>query len=77
MKKQIAGGKKADPIEVVEAKDGCELNLSSDGKWMRLVVEGKQVAAFHIEYVQKVLSSAEKSTKSKKSAPHREVPASI
>lgn len=72
MKKQ-----KNNPAQIVEAKDGCELSLSADGNWMRLVVEGKQVAAFHVEYVQKVLSNAEKSTKSKKPAPHCEAPASI
>ena len=53
------------PVMVEEPIEGCELNLSADQKWLRLVVDGKQVASFHVNYVNKVLGSS-KQTKTKK-----------
>lgn len=44
---------------VEDATDSCELSLSADQKWMRLMVDGKLVASFHVNYVKKVLSPSE------------------
>jgi hypothetical protein len=60
MKTQATTGKTPDPIEILDQKDGCELSLSADQQWMRLVVSGKQVASFHVNYVRKVLGTIEK-----------------
>lgn len=38
-------------------ESGCELTLSPDNQWLRLIVSGKQVAVFHVNYVNKVLDS--------------------
>ena len=48
----------------VGPSESCTLELSADGKWMRLIVGGRLTSAFHVEYVRKVLgSSAEESKK--------------
>jgi hypothetical protein len=47
---------------VTQPTESCELSLSADSQWLRLVVGGKQVVSFHVNYVNKVLNSAEKST---------------
>ena len=49
-------------------KDGCELKLSADQNWMRFIVDGKQVASFHVNYVVKVLSEIDRTSEKK---PHR------
>ena len=45
--------------------DSCELNLSADKQWLRLIVSGKQVATFHVNYVNKVLGNTSASTSPK------------
>lgn len=52
---------------IEEATETCVLNLSADGKWMRLVVDGKLVASFHVNYVSKVLGSDSKKSTSERS----------
>ncbi len=44
-----------EPKAIEKEGDGCELNLSADRKWMRMVIDGKLVASFHVDYVGKVL----------------------
>jgi len=53
-------GMENDSFEV----ESCELSLSADGKWLRLFVAGKQTAAFHVNYVNKVLGTTQNATKS-------------
>lgn len=43
--------------KVLEETEQCSLTLSADGKWMRLIVNGNLTAAFHVNYVNKVLDS--------------------
>jgi|GEM_PF-5213159 len=76
MKKQIPTGKTIEPVQVTEAEDGCSLDLSADGKWMRLNVSGKLIAAFHVDYVQKVMSER-KSAAAKPTPKRRELPANL
>ncbi len=45
---------------IEKESDGCELNLSADRKWMRMVIDGKLVASFHVDYVAKVLAGSGK-----------------
>ena len=53
---------------VEDSSDECNLSLSADGNWVRFVVDGKQIASFHVNYVRKVLATPEKeSTKRTKS----------
>ncbi len=40
--------------------EGCELNLSADRNWVRFIVDGKLIASFHVNYVNKVLATPEK-----------------
>lgn len=44
--------------------EGCELSLSADRQWLRLILSGKQVASFHVNYANKVLGNLEKSIQS-------------
>ena len=57
--------------------DGCELNLSADNQWLRLIVSGKQVTVFHVNYVNKVLGNTKDATKAKTSIRKSELPPSI
>jgi hypothetical protein len=60
MKTKAASSQGNKKVEVANEEEGCELNLSADNQWLRLVVAGKQVASFHVDYVRKVLGTAEK-----------------
>ena len=64
------------PTSAVGPSDGCSLELSVDGKWMRLIVAGRLSAAFNVEYVRKVLGDAPKESQ-KRSKREPEVPANI
>jgi hypothetical protein len=58
-------------------ESGCELTLSPDNQWLRLIVSGKQVAVFHVNYVNKVLDSGKNKTKPKSGIRKTEIPPSI
>lgn len=75
MKKQIDQGNAGKLIE--HPIEGCELNLSADGKWMRLVVDGKLVASFHVNYVNKVLGNDSKKSISERSEKRPEPTANL
>ena len=62
MKANTTKSKPHEPKMVEREGESCELNLSSDRKWMRLIVDGKLVASFHVNYVNKVLGAQGKST---------------
>lgn len=47
-----------DVPQVTSETEQCSLSLSADGKWMRLIVNGHLTAAFHVNYVSKVLASS-------------------
>lgn len=51
------------PESSVGPSESCTLELSADGKWMRLIVGGKLTSAFHVEYVRKVLGETAKDSK--------------
>lgn len=36
----------------------CKIVLSEDKKWVHLIINGKQVVSFHIEYMKKVILEA-------------------
>lgn len=57
--------------------EGCELNLSADGKWMRLVVDGALVASFHVNYVTKVIGGESKKSTSERSEQRPEPAANL
>ncbi len=50
---------------IIQATESCELTLSADKKWLRLVVGGKQIVSFHVNYVNLVLGNLEKAPYSK------------
>lgn len=64
-----------EPRRVTGDEEGCELSLSADKEWLRLVVAGKQVATFHVNYVRKVLGTVD-SSKASKSASQK-IPAPV
>ena len=74
-------GKQAKPkeeaIRVEQETNECSLSLSADRNWMRLVVNGKLVAGFHVNYVKKVLGEGAKKTASTSKRRSREMPADI
>ena len=47
----------------VGPSESCTLELSADGKWMRLIVGGRLTSAFNVEYVRKVLGDTLKESK--------------
>lgn len=55
--------KQSPETENTSDSESCELCLSADGNWMRLLVGGKQTATFHVSYVKKVLAAGSKTTK--------------
>jgi hypothetical protein len=55
-KTKVAVGAVAMP-KVLDETERCSLSLSADGKWLRLIVNGHQTVAFHVNYVNKVLGS--------------------
>lgn len=67
MKNNTTNSRGSEPPKVEGAVDGCELNVSANGEWLRLIVSGKLVASFHTDYARKVLASAEKSKASARS----------
>jgi hypothetical protein len=77
MSNQLGSENSIPPVFVDDAKQGCELNLSADGKWMRLVVDGKLVASFHVNYVSKVLGSDSKKSISERSEKRPEPTANL
>ena len=60
MSKNTNNSSSHEPKQIEQAIEGCELNLSADKKWMRLVVDGKLTASFHVNYVNKVLGNEPK-----------------
>lgn len=66
---------KSNNIELPES--GCELTLSPDNQWLRLIVSGKQVAVFHVNYVNKILESGKNKSKSKSGIRKTEIPPTI
>lgn len=65
-----------DVPQVTSETEQCSLSLSADGKWMRLIVNGHLTAAFHVNYVSKVLAgspSISQGTAERKSSPTAEL----
>lgn len=54
-----------EPKQIEQAVEGHELSLSADKQWMRLHVDGKLVVSFHVNYVNKILSSEAAKTSEK------------
>ena len=67
MNKNTATSNGHEPKQIEQAIEGCELSLSADRKWMRLMVDGKLVASFHVNYVNKVLGNETKKSTSERS----------
>lgn len=64
-------------LMIDQPAESCELNLSADRKWLRFVVEGKQIASFHINYVNKVLGNSDKTATPKSPPKDSEFPANL
>lgn len=58
------------PPSTVEAPT-CELALSADKKWMRLIIDNKQIATFHVDYVLKTIGLDQNSINSFLSRPQK------
>ena len=48
--------------QIIDGSPECRLELSHDSKWMRLIIDGKLVASFHVNYVSKVLEGKSEKT---------------
>lgn len=63
--------------QILDGSPECWLELSQDSKWMRLVVDGKLVASFHVNYVSKVLGGDSKKSISERSEKRPEPTANL
>ncbi len=78
MKQKAQKSEVLEPVSVTDDENGSALDLSRDGKWMRLIVSGKLIAAFHVDYVQKVLNPSKGATSSARPASRKkELPANL
>ena len=62
-----------DERNITEPTGQCQLELSADGNWLRLVIDEKQIVSFHVNYVQKILNPTKDATPAKRKSPTPDV----